>query len=48
MGMIKNRTDKDLTETEEVNKVTRGDKNTQNYTGKVLMSQKTMMPWSHT
>ena len=48
MGMIKNRTDKDLTETEEVNKVTRSDKNTQNYTGKVLMSQKTMMLWSHT
>ena len=46
MGMIKDRSDKDLTEAERL-KI--GGKNTQkNYTKKVLMTQITMMVWSLT
>ena len=42
MGMIKDRNGKELTEEE----IKKSDKNTQNYTKKVLMTQITMMAWS--
>ena len=46
MGMIKDRSGKDLTEAE---RLKRGGKNTQkNYTKKVLMTQITTMVWSLT
>ena len=46
MGTIKDRNGMDLIEAEEIK---RGGKNTQkNYTKKILMSQITMMVWSHT
>ena len=46
IGMIKDRSGKDLTEAE---RLKRGGKNTQkNYTKKVLMTQITMMVWSLT
>ena len=44
MGTIKDRNSMDPTEAELI----RGDKNTQNYTKRVLMTQKTMMVWSLT
>ena len=47
MGMIKNKTDKNRTEQKQ-KRLRMGDKNTQNYAGKVLMSQINMMLWSLT
>ena len=47
MGMIKNKTDKNRTEQKQ-KRLRMCDKNTQNYAGKVLMSQTNMMLWSLT